>query len=125
MKTYLSNIKPFDIYYAEKQTEFGTKRHYYVCIYTQTLDKNNPLESDIYGLIVTSNPKYEYLIEDDYNVAIDIHGKKSYVCCDKLVRMRKDEKMQIKKAKLPEYKKKQITHRFNKFIKEVNRQIGD
>lgn len=116
-------ISPFDIFYAEKENEFKTKRHYYLCIYVQSLDDNNNLRNDVYGLIITSNNKYEFLTHDDYNVPIELNGKKSYICCDKMVRMVIDNKMYKKNMKIPLYKRKQIIHKMQIFSNEMYRQL--
>lgn len=123
MKTYHSDLfaKPFDIVYAN----FGGKKHYYVCIYTQKLDPNNPLKNDIYALFITTNPKFEYLINhhNDYNVKTEINGKKAYICCDKVTRLKPEHIIQIKSIELTEIEKMQIKEKYDAFIAETKRQI--
>jgi hypothetical protein len=125
MKTQLNNpIKPFDIIYKEYAGEFGqeSSKHYYVCIYTQSEDENNRLYSDIYGLMITTNKKYEN-IPNDYNVRIEINDVQCYVLCDKIFRFKIEQTMEVKDTKLTVYEKSEIKSKFDKFIKEVNRQM--
>lgn len=115
-------IRPFDVFYAIKNTEFGEKKHYYICIYTQKEDENNKLFNDIYALFVTTNQKYENF-SNDYNVEIEINDVKSYVNCDKIVRLRIDERMELKQTRLSKEKRKEIQTMFEKFVSEIKRQM--
>lgn len=125
MKTLVNNIKPFDVFYKEYKGEFGETngKHYYVCIYVQELDENNRLKSDVYGVMVTSNMKYENL-PNDYNVKIEINGRPCFALCDKLFRLKIEETMEVKEQKLTIYQKSEITEKLNKFYKEIQRQMG-
>ena len=125
-KSYNSNpydIKPFDIFFANKQNDYRRSKHYYICVYTQREDVNNNLTNDIYGLLVTTNPKYSYFEDNDYNVAIEINGKDCYVCCDKLVRMKIDRNVELKGYFLNNNQIKEIKVKLSKFFSEVNRQL--
>ena len=128
MKTSQNNIKPYDIFYKEYKGEFNATsgKHYYVCMYVQELDSNNRLKSDIYGIMVTSNMKYENL-PNDYNVKIEINGRPCFALCDKMFRFKIEETMEVKEQKLTTYQKSEIQEKMNKFYKEVQRQmqIGD
>jgi len=118
-----SNILPFDIFFADKKCDFEDNfKHYYVCIYSQQLDQSHRVLNDLYGLIITTNKKYEY-IQDDYVVPIVINERKCYVCCDKLVRIKLDEKVQLKQYYLTEEQKEQVRVKTVKFMQEVKRQI--
>jgi len=120
--TCLSNIQPFDIFFAEKRGDFENKyKHYYVCIYTQTNDINNPLKNDIYGLIITTNQKYKNIV-NDYNVEIELNGKSCYVCCDKIVRIKLDHNVYPKHKHLKPEKIDQIKFNLSKFMNEIKRQ---
>jgi hypothetical protein len=116
-------IQPFDVFYGLKYNEFGNKMpHYYVCIYTQKEDKNNSLVSDVYGLLVTTNPKYQH-IPNDYFVSAQIYGKKAFICCDKIERFVLTDEIEIKGIKLPQMVIDSILYRFKKFTNEVYRQM--
>lgn len=124
---YLSSkhlIKPFDVFFALRKTDFGEKKHYYVCVYTQSEDGNNKLRDDVYGLIVSTNPKYKNMLENDYNVEIEINGVECFVNCDKMVRIRLDENVELKTTRLPSSKKEEIKKMLNKFLKEMERQVN-
>lgn len=119
-----SNIRPFDIFFADKKSDFDNNfKHYYVCIYTQAEDPNNKLWNDIYGLIITTNQKYRNMTQNDYNVEIEINGHSCYVCCDKLVRMRIDRNVKLKRQKLSNEKIEEVKANFFKFIEEMKRQV--
>jgi hypothetical protein len=126
MKTLQNNIQPFDIFYKEYKGEYdGTNgKHYYVCIYAQELDGNNRLKSDVYGIMVTTNMKYENL-PNDYNVKIEINGRPCFALCDKLFRLKIEDTLEVKGQKLSTYQKSEITEKLNKFYKEVQRQMGE
>jgi hypothetical protein len=126
MMTNRFNIKPFDIFFAQKPSDFGDKRkHYYVCVYSQALDPKNKLWNDVYGLIITTNKKYESIPENDYNVSIYVNGKKAFVCCDKLIRMKIDDNVEIKKKKLSKIERQRIRNNLNKFLREMAKQIKE
>lgn len=111
-------IVPFDLFLATNENG----RHYYVCVYTQDFDGNNALNYDVYGLIVTSNPKYEKLAHDDYNAPIKINGKKAYVCCDKWFRFKKRDvklKYHLDPTTIKKIKEKTLI-----FLNEIVGQIG-
>lgn len=116
-----NNIEPFDLVLVNTKKD----KHYYVCIYAQTLDGNNRLTSDIYGLVVTTNNKYENLPYNDYNVPLEINGKKAYVNCDKLVRIKLYDNVQKKDFFIPHDKRKDIRYNLDKFITEVKKQIAE
>jgi len=125
-KTSQNNIRPFDIFYKEYKGEYDATngKHYYVCIYTQSLDGHNRLISDVYGIMVTSNMKYENL-PNDYNVKIEINGRPCFALCDKLFRLKIEDTMEVKEQKLTNYQKSEIIEKFNKFNNEVKRQMGE
>lgn len=118
---YPSRIEPFDIFLVNSKYD----KHYYVCIYTQTLDGNNRLYSDVYGLVITTNPKYEKLSYNDYNVPIMINDKKAYVNCDKLVRIKLYDNVQKKSYTIPNDTKKEIRYNLDKFITEIKKQTAE
>ena len=126
MKTSQNKIQPFDIFYKEYKGEYdGTNgKHYYVCIYAQELDGHNRLKSDVYGIMVTTNMKYENL-PNDYNVKIEINGRPCFALCDKLFRLKIEDTLEVKGQKLSTYQKSEITEKLNKFYKEVQRQMGE
>lgn len=113
-----SKLRPFDIFFAERNED----KHYYVCVYSQELDGNNTLKNDVYGLIITSNQKYRYMEKNDYNVEISINGKPSWVCCDKMVRLRINEDVTEKNIKLTRENIIQIKDKMAKFFIEIQRQ---
>jgi hypothetical protein len=117
---------PFDIFYKEYTGEYKEKngKHYYVCIYVQELDGNNRLKNDVYGVMVTTNMKYENL-PNDYNVKIEINGRPCFALCDKLFRLKIEETLEVKEQKLSTYQKSEITEKLNKFYKEIQRQMGE
>ncbi len=117
-------IKTFDIFYAPRNVG-ESRKHYFVCIYSQEKDANNRLFSDIYGLMISTNPKYQKLPENDYNVQIEINEKTCFVLCDKWYRFEVDDSMEIKPAVLEEQTRIEIMAKLNKFIKEVKRQMGE
>lgn len=119
---YHSNhIEPFDIFLVDTKYD----KHYYVCIYAQDLDGNNKLNSDIYGLVITTNPKYEKLSYNDYNVSIEINDKKAYVNCDKLVRIKLKDNVQKKQFFIPHQTRKEIRYNLDKFITEIKKQTAE
>lgn len=111
-------VLPFDIFigYAHK------KQHYFVCVYSQDADGNNPLTNDIFGVIVTTNPKYRKMTYNDYNVPIIINRKQSYACCDKMYRFKKED-INKKHYKLDSHTMEQIKEKTTKFFAEVKRQM--
>lgn len=123
-KTSANDLKPFDIFYKLSQSEFGTNKHYYICIYTQKQDENNHLINDVYGLMISSNQKF-FGLPNDYNVKIEINGMSCFVLCDKLFRFKVEETMEIKEKKLNTYEKSEVGEKLNKFIAEVKRQMGE
>lgn len=113
----------YDIFYKEFETkDFGPSKHYYVCIYSQKLDENNRLVSDVYGLMITSNQKYNK-IPNDYNVKIDINGKEVFVLCDKLFRFKVEDKMTLVDKRLSNFEKSEIREKLKKFLNEIERQV--
>lgn len=117
------DFNPYDIFYKEfENKDFGPSKHYYVCIYSQKIDENNRLVSDIYGLMITSNPKYNN-IPNDYNVKIEINGKVVFVLCDKLFRFKVEEKMTLIDRKLNNFEKSEIKEKLKKFLTEIERQV--
>ncbi|HPW96768.1 MAG TPA: hypothetical protein PK557_07385 [Paludibacteraceae bacterium] len=130
MMTYHSNIKAGDIFHARYLNYKGTeKRHYFYCIYAQADDPNNTLTEDIIGLMISSNTKFERLEEqgvNDYNVQVEIFGKKSWVCVDKSFRfMLSDSTCEIdkKKISLTEKEKSEILNKYSRFYLEATRQM--
>lgn len=126
--TYHSDIKLFDVFVAEQNGQYNkSKRHYFVCIYNQEKDPNNRLDSDLYGIMITSNKKYETLFEqsyNDYNVEIRLDGKISYALCDKIQRIPNNLLVQKKNFTLTKGEIYNIKKYFNKFINEVKRQTN-
>jgi predicted glycosyl hydrolase (DUF1957 family) len=120
--TYLSEtIKPFDVVLVNNNND----KHYYICVYTQELDRNNKLDADIYGVVITSNTKYDYLPYNDYNVPMFINTKKVYINCDKLVRIKLKDNVSKKNINVPEQVRKEIRYHLDKFITEVKTQIAE
>ena len=114
-------IKPFDVVLVNTNND----KHYYICIYTQELDSNNKLNSDIYGVVVTSNTKYDYLPYNDYNVPMFINQKKVYINCDKLVRIKLNGNVSKKNINVPEEVRKEIRYNLDKFITEIKKQTAE
>lgn len=119
--SFPSDINPFDVFLVDTPKD----KHYYVCIYTQNNDKNNRLYSDVYGLVITTNPKYDYLPYNDYNVPIYINKKKAYVNCDKLVRIKLYDNVQKKDFVIPHEVRKDIRYNLDKFITEIKKQTAE
>lgn len=120
--TYLSDtIKPFDVVLVNNNND----KHYYVCVYTQELDRNNKLDADIYGVVITSNTKYDYLPYNDYNVPMFINAKKVYINCDKLVRIKLRDNVSKKNINIPEKIRKEIRYHIDKFITELKTQTAE
>lgn len=120
-------IKTGDIFHAEYDNYYGTKKkHYFYCVYSQNEDINNTLNEDVIGLMITSNQKMDYIIENknDYNVRIELYEKEVYVCCDKIFRFNKNE-IDIKGDMLNQEEKDEILVFYKKFIKESLRQLGE
>lgn len=119
-----SNIYPYDVILAN----INGQNHYFVCIYTQLIDNANRLTNDIYGLVISTNKKYEHIFENhynDYNAKIKINGKDAYVCCDKLTRIStRQERIILKHISLTENEKEDIKKYLKKFLQEVKRQTG-
>lgn len=123
MTSHSDTIKPFDIFYAELYTPYGEKRkHYYVCVYAQPYDFNNPLESDIFGLVITTNQKYKRMKYNDYNAKVKIGNKLAFVCCDKLVRV-PIKLVQKKNLQLNMSEREEIQEKFTNFNRELLRQL--
>ena len=121
-------IKTGDIFHAEYNNYYGTKkRHYFYCIYSQEEDINNHLYEDVIGLMITSNKKLDYIVDNinDYNVKVKLYTTNSYVCCDKIFRFNKNEKIESKGDLLDDYEKKKVLEHYKKFINESLRQLGD
>ena len=123
MRTLPKEIKAYQIFYKTTVSEFGEHNHYYVCIYSQRYDTNNRLVSDVYGLMVSTNRKFENL-PNDYNVKIEINGTPCFVLCDKMYRFKIEETMEVKEQKLTNYQKSEISEKLNKFYNEVKRQMA-
>lgn len=122
------NIKTGDIFHAEYSNYYGKdKKHFFYCVYTQHQDINNTLVEDIIGLLITSNTKYEYIIENknDYNIRITINGKRSYVNADKIYRFNTNDNISFKKERVSPKQKKKILKFYKRFLKESLRQLGD
>lgn len=121
-------IKAGDIFHATYSNYYGqNKQHYFYCIYSQESDINNNLNEDIIGLMITSNEKMDYIIKNknDYNVKIKIGKRVSYVCCDKIFRFNKKDKINTVKDKLTFKERKSINKYYKKFINESFRQLGN
>lgn len=115
-------ICPFDIFLAE----INGVKHYFVCIYSQQHDINNHLSGDIYGLMITTNPKIEWLIDtkhNDYNVKIEINRKNCFVCCDKMIRMQLSDVIIKKRKRLTPKEMCAINQKVIGFQYEIHRQI--
>ena len=123
-----SDINPFDIFIAEKNGQYNTnQRHYFVCMYNQAEDINNGLNNDLYGLMITSNSKYENFFDNDfndYNVEVRFNGKISYALCDKIKRIPNDRKVKKTTYKLTKGEIYNIKQYFKKFIDEIKRQTN-
>lgn len=120
-------VKAGNIFLAEYSNYYGEKkRHYFYCIYSQEEDINNNLNEDVIGLMITSNKKMDYIIENknDYNVKIILHSKNVYVCCDKIFRFNKNE-IKTKGGAITKKEKKEIDFYYKKFIKESLRQLKE
>lgn len=116
----LSNLNIYDVFFTTHPS-----KHYYVCIYSQYLDKHNKLISDVYGLIITTNPKYQSMLSqkyNDYNVPISLGEKNAFVCCDKIIRIENSQELIKKKYTLSNAEKARIRYKLNKFIREIQRQ---
>lgn len=123
--TYRSKtlIKPFDIFFAEVTTPYGKKRkHYYLCIYSQPYDFNNPLQNDVLALVITTNQKYKKIDYNDYNAPILIGDKTVFVCCDKIIRLPMKD-LELKQQKITKEERSEIQRKFLNFNKELLRQI--
>lgn len=119
-------IKTGDIFLAEYSNYYGVKKkHYFYCVYTQEQDVHNNLNEDVIGLMITSNPKMEFIIHNnnDYNVKVKIFTTDSYVCCDKVFRFNKNE-IEPKGDLLDDFEKKLISRYYKKFVNESFRQLG-
>lgn len=120
-------IKTGDVFHAEYSNYYGhDKKHFFYCIYTQRQDVNNTLSEDIIGLMITSNPKMDYIIEtkNDYNVKIRLKNEDAYVCSDKVFRFNTNDKInKVNNSVLTNKEKRLINTYFKKFIKESFRQL--
>jgi hypothetical protein len=116
--SHSEKILPFDLFvgYAYGQ------RHYYVCIYSQDVDENNPLSNDVFGVLVTTNQKYKKMFYNDYNVPITINGRQGYACCDKMLRFKKED-IDKKPYGIPRAVARQIKEKTIDFFTEVMRQM--
>jgi len=123
-----SNIKPFDIFLAKYNGQYNkTSRHYFICVYAQDIDINNELSNDLYGLMITSNSKYEHFFEtgfNDYNVEIRFNEKISYALCDKILRIPNDKYVSKTEYTLTKGETYTIKQYLNKFIQELKRQTN-
>lgn len=121
-------IKSGDIFHAVYDNYYGeNKKHYFYCIYSQEEDINNKLNEDVIGLLITSNEKMEFIVnnQNDYNVKIKLYTTDCYVCCDKIFRFNKKDKITLKGDLLDDYEKRVILRYYKKFINESLRQLGD
>jgi hypothetical protein len=122
MTYHSSNIKPFDVVLVNNNND----KHYYICIYTQEMDINNKLTADIYGVAITSNTKYDYMVHNDYNVPMFINEKKVYINCDKIVRLKiKEDNVTKKNFFVPPNVRKEIRYNLDKFITEIKKQTAE
>lgn len=120
-------IKTGDIFHVEYSNYYGSKKkHYFYCIYSQEQDINNRLNEDIIGLMITSNKKYDTIVKkhNDYNVKVKLYTTDSFVCCDKIFRFNKNDKIELKGDLLDEHEKKMVLIYYKKFLKESLRQLG-
>lgn len=116
-------IEPFDVFYAKVATEFGERWHYYVCVYSQHFDEKIPLSNDIYGLLITSNKKYNNKTE--YSVKFSTEKfDESYIICDKLTRIIIDADVFNTDVVLSEKTKSEVIEKLDSFISEIKKQIG-
>lgn len=123
-------IKTGDIFHAEYTNYYGTnKRHFFYCIYTQEQDIHNTLSEDIIGLLITTNEKFEHIIENknDYNIKVKLNKRVAYVNADKIFRFNLRDKINTNKYKYKLNKKEKalIKKYYKKFIKESLRQLGE
>ncbi len=124
----LSKIELFDVFLAKQDNQKNIKKqHYYVCVYSQLRDENNNLANDVYGLMITSNSKYErFFAKDfnDYNVEIRFNGKIAYVLCDKVLRIQSEDIVSKQTKSLTQGEIYNIKMYFSKFMQEVKRQTN-
>jgi hypothetical protein len=122
MNYHFDKIKPFDVFLVNNNND----KHYYICIYTQEMDRNNKLDADIYGVAMTSNTKYERLAHNDYNVPMILNEKKVYINCDKIVRIKlKEDNVSKKNFFVPHDVRKEIRYNLDKFITEIKKQTAE
>lgn len=130
MTMFPGNIKAGDLFHARYLNYQGElKHHYFYCVYTQQDDVNNKLSSDIVGLLISTNEKFAKLEAqgfNDYNVSVEINGRKAWVCADKMYRfMLTDTTCNIekKKMRLTQKEKEEVLSRFTRFYLETTRQM--
>ena len=130
MTMFPGNIKAGDLFHARYLNYQGElKHHYFYCVYTQQDDVNNNLVSDIVGLLISTNEKFAKLEAqgfNDYNVSVEISGRKAWVCADKMYRfMLTDATCNIekKKTRLTQKEKEEVLSRFTRFYLETTRQM--
>ena len=130
MTMFPGNIKAGDLFHAQYLNYQGElKHHYFYCVYTQQDDVNNNLASDIVGLLISTNEKFAKLEAqgfNDYNVSVEINGRKAWVCADKMYRfMLTDATCNIEKknTRLTQKEKEEVLSRFTRFYLETTRQM--
>lgn len=112
-------ILPHDIFFAEHYDFNGNKvGHYFYCVYSQEIDKNNDLFRDVVGLLITTKNV------SGYTCPINLNGKPSYVCCDRAIRFIAEVgRVQRKYLKIPMKIRKEILKTYNIYRKETQRQL--
>lgn len=132
MKTYPFNaIIAGNVFHAEYLNYKGSlKKHYFYCVYSQVEDKNNSLTEDIVGVMISTNDKFEKLAEqgmNDYNVEVEINGRKAWVCSDKVYRFSlQDDTIKLQKKVsviIPKNVQDDIVSKFSRFYLEATRQM--
>jgi hypothetical protein len=103
--------------------DYGGKKHYFVCIYTQKADVNNRLVNDIYGVLLTTSNKTKkvYQKHNDYNVSLLYNKRETYARCDILARF--DLEKVIFKDKIEKKYGLEIEEKVRKFIDVIKKQL--
>lgn len=113
-----SKVLPYDVFYSEKH------KHYFICVYTQELDNSHRLNTDLYGVIITTNKKYRR-IRDRYVVPTTINGVESFIRCDTLTRIDCiNTEIEVKQAKITFEERAEVNKKIKTFTDEILRQIG-
>lgn len=116
--TSRSKVLPYDIFYSKRH------KHYFICVYTQELDNSHRLNTDLYGVIVTTNKKYNH-VRDRYVVPTMINGVESFIRCDTLTRIDSIiSEIEVKQAKLTFEEREEVNEKVKTFTNEILRQIG-